>query len=33
MFPSDQHGGPARIGEILVRQCGVAPDAIERALA
>jgi general secretion pathway protein E len=32
-FPSDQHSGPARIGEILVRQCGVAPDAIERALA
>jgi len=30
--PSTAHFGPERIGEILVRQCGVAADAIERAL-
>jgi general secretion pathway protein E len=26
------HAGPARIGEILVRACGIAPSAIEKAL-
>lgn len=34
VFPSDQgHAGPARIGEILIRRCGVAPDSIDKALA
>lgn len=34
VFPSDQgHAGPARIGEILMRRCGVPQDAIDRALA
>jgi general secretion pathway protein E len=34
VFPSDQsHVGPERIGEILMRRCGVPPDAIEKALA
>jgi general secretion pathway protein E len=33
VFPSEQaHVGPERIGEILMRQCGVPQDAIERAL-
>ena len=32
VFPGEQTG-PQRIGEILVRQCGVPPDSIERALA
>jgi hypothetical protein len=26
------HPGPALLGEILVRACGLAPSAIERAL-
>jgi general secretion pathway protein E len=30
--PEMAHFGPERIGEILVRRCGVAADAIERAL-
>ncbi|NVB83162.1 MAG: type II secretion system ATPase GspE [Kofleriaceae bacterium] len=30
-FPGTQ-AGPERIGEILVRRCGVVPDSIERAL-
>ncbi len=32
-FPGTQPVGPERIGEILVRRCGVVPDSIERALA
>src|SRR5512144_544787 len=32
MFPSDRPVGPARIGEVLVRQCGVPAESIERAL-
>jgi general secretion pathway protein E len=32
VFPATQHG-PALLGEILVRACGVAPASIERALA
>ncbi|HSD90790.1 MAG TPA: type II secretion system ATPase GspE [Kofleriaceae bacterium] len=31
-FPGEQTG-PRRIGEILVRQCGVPQDSVERALA
>jgi len=31
--PETSHYGPERIGEILVRRCGVAQDSIDRALA